>query len=136
MKIKFFTLILTLFIFSCHGQVVKCKTTGFAFRSKDETTDLWSKWSEFEAVEILLTIDGDNNRIKIFSKQEQVYDIIKTYESVIDDDGDKTSKWLCINEDGLKCFIRLVKLNSQEGRIQIYVDFDDIMFAYNIYRLD
>jgi hypothetical protein len=84
----------------------------------------------------LLTIDGDNNRIKIFSKQEQVYDIIKTYESVIDDDGDKTSKWLCINEDGLKCFIRLVKLNSQEGRNQIYVDFDDLMFAYNIYRLD
>ncbi|MFY7739593.1 MAG: hypothetical protein ACOVQC_03665 [Flavobacterium sp.] len=136
MKIKFFTLISTLFILCSYGQVVKCKTTGLAFRSKDETTDLWSKWSEFEAVELLLIIDADNNRIKIFSKEEQVYDIIKTYESIIDDDGDKTSKWLCINEDGLKCFVRLVKLNSQEGRNQIYVDFEDLMFVYNIYRLD
>ncbi|WP_395054950.1 hypothetical protein [Flavobacterium sp.] len=131
-----FILLFILFNLNSYSQIIKCKTTGFASRSKNEISEIWTEWSDFKEVEILLIIDPDNDRIKIFSKEDQVYDIIKSYESEIDQDGDKTIKWLCVNEDGIKCIVRLVKLYSQEGRSQIYVDFEDFMYVYNIYKLD
>lgn len=133
-------LLLTLF-FACiisfsFGQVTKCKATGCSYKTKNEYTKKWSDWSDLQEVDILITIDFKNDRIKVFSKKDQVYDIIKYYEKETDDENDETFKYLCVNEDGLKCYVRLVKLNSRGGRRQLYVDFSDMMLLYNIYVLD
>ena len=131
-----FVLLFTALTFSAVAQVTKFKSTSYATKFKNETTGKWGKWSEFEKTEVLITIDLTNERIKIFSKAEQEYDIIKYYEKVTDDEGDETLQFHCVNEDGLKCFVRFVILNSQNGRRQLYVDFADMMWVYNIYKLD
>ena len=129
--------ILSLFFASVTlSQVTKFRTTSLSMKTKNERTKQWNKWSEPEKVDVLITIDIENNRIKIFSKGEQVYDIIQYYEKETDNEGDETLQFQCVNEDGLKCFVRFVVLNSREGKRQLYVDFADIMWVYNIYKLD
>lgn len=119
-----------------YSQVIKCKADAIAIKTKNEYSEKWSEWSKWEEVDILITIDPDKDRVKVFSKVEQVYDIIKSYGESYDEDGDKTIKWQCVNDDGLKCTVRLVKLYSKEGKSQLYIDFSDMMWVYNIYKLD
>lgn len=130
------TILLVFFTSITLAQVTKFRTNSFSMKTKNEKTKQWTKWSEAEKADILITIDIENNRIKIFSKGEQVYDIIKYYEKVTDDEGDETIQFQCVNEDGLKCIVRFVILNSREGRRQLYVDFADVMIVYSIYKLD
>jgi hypothetical protein len=136
MKKLLFAILFTLLANTLIAQVTKFKSTSYAFKTKNEYTKKWSKWSAFEETEVLITIDLTNERIRIFSKKEQVYDIIKYYDKETDSDGDETLQFLCVNEDGLKCFVRFVVLNSQNGKRQLYVDFADMMWVYNIYKLD
>jgi hypothetical protein len=138
MKFKkiYFAFLFILVTNSSFGQLTKFKSSSYTSKFKNENTGNWSKWSELEKTEVLITIDITNERIKIFSKKEQVYDIIKYYDKQTDSDGDETMQFQCVNEDGLKCYVRFVILNSQNGRRQLYIDFADLMWVYNIYKLD
>ena len=118
------------------SQVIKLKAFEIAFKYKNDKTQRWDQWSDWEDVDILVTIDSDPQRIKIFSEKEQIYDIIKYKGETTDSDGDITSEWICVNEDGRKCGVRIVKLNSHNNIQQLYVDFADFIFVYNIYALD
>lgn len=132
----FFALFFIVLALSSVGQVAKFKSTSYSLKFKDKHNGKWGKWTQSEKAIVLITIDIDNDRIKIFSKREQVYDIIKYYDAKTDVDGDETIQFHCVNEDGLKCFVRFVTLNSNDGQRQLYVDFSDIMWVYNIYKLD
>ena len=137
-QIKIILVLVGMFAFGANsfGQVIKCKATSIAFKEYNEYSERWSDWSDWEDVNILITFDVDNDRIKIFSKEDQIYDIINDLGESTDSDGDVTYKWLCVNENGLKCHVRLIKLNSKGGKNQIYVSFNDISWVYNIYMLD
>ena len=121
----------------CFSQVTKFKTTSTAMSTYN---DYSNKWREFESVsggsDILISIDLTNERVKIFSKREQILDIIKYYDKKTDRDGDETIAFLCVDSDGLKCKVRYIILNSQEGRKQLYVGYSDVTYLYNIYRLE
>lgn len=130
---------LVLFIFLSQltlGQVVKFKSTGLAITAKDDITQEWTDWSEMKPTEVLIVLDVDNDRFKIYSKVEQTYDVIGSEEPITDSDGDLTLKFICINEDGLKCTVRLVTLYSQNNQEQLYIDFGDTKFVYDIYALE
>jgi hypothetical protein len=118
------------------GQVLKVKANAFSIKAKNENTDKWPEWPKWEETNILITIDSAIERIKIFSKKDQVYDIIEKLDESIDEDGDITWKWLCVNEDGLKCHIRMVRPISGNGRSQLYVEFSDIKWVYSINFID
>lgn len=129
-------IILVLISTASFSQVIKLKAFEIAFKYKNENTQRWDQWSDWEDVDILVTIDSDPQRIKIFSEKEQVYDIIKYKGETTGSDGDITSEWICVNEDGRKCGVRIVKLNSNNNIQQLYIDFADFIFVYNIYALD
>ncbi len=120
----------------CYSQVVKFKISSVSFKNYDEKIGQWEDWTEIEEVDILGTIDVDNDRIRIFSKSEQNYDVIENKGKRTDNDGDDIIEWICVNEDGMKCGVRLVTLNSRNGRKQLYVDFNNFYILYNIYFLD
>ena len=132
------TLLLGLFLLIgsvSYGQVIKLRTTGLAI--KYEIDDYrWGEWSEFEPVSVLVVMDIDADRITIYSKETQVYDVIEAEKKRYDSDGDEYLPFICINEDGVKCRVELATLNSQNRRNQLYVEFGDVMFVYNLYVLD
>lgn len=117
------------------GQVYKLKSTSYS--SKYKINDYkWSDWDEWEETSVLITIDLKNERITIYSKLTQVYDIAENEGEEYDNEGDKTLSLYCIDKEGLTCRIRLVKLISQGGRNQLYVDYKDMNWVYNVYSLD
>lgn len=132
------TLLLGLFLLMSSmsfAQIVKLRTTGLAIRHEIDAYT-WGEWSDLEEVSILVVMDIDASRISIYSNETQVYDVIQAEEPRYDDDGDKFMPYICINEDGVKCRVELATLNSQNGRNQLYVKFENMMFVYNLYMLD
>jgi len=126
--------LLTFSTFS-YGQVSKLKTTSYS--SKYKINDYrWSEWEEWQETSVLIMFDFDKQRVTIFSKVTQIYDIIENEGTEYDSDGDKTLSLYCVDKEGLTCRIRLVKLISQNGRNQLYVDYKDIKWVYNVYSLD
>ena len=117
------------------GQVYKLKSTSFS--SKYKINDYkWSDWSEATESSVLITFDLTNDRITIYSKETQVYDIAEYEGKTTDEDGDDIFSYYCIDKDGSKCRVKWLKLNSQNGRMQMYVNYYDMIWLYNIYSLD
>ncbi|WP_027003323.1 hypothetical protein [Hugenholtzia roseola] len=133
---KRYLLFLTFFLLACFSlsaQVIKFKTQDFSYREKNSGT--WTDWSPYQKLSVLGTIDMDNNRIELHAERKQVYDVIEYLGESQDSDGDSVMGWSCLNQNGVECRIRFVKLNSQGGRLQLYVDFEEIGLAYNLYIL-
>ncbi|NHE58965.1 hypothetical protein [Cyclobacterium plantarum] len=115
------------------GQVIKLKTTALAMKFKHDD-NRWSDWSDWERTSVLIV--ADDNRITVYSKEKQVYDIIENEGKKTDSDGDDVWSYFCINEDGARCRLRLIKRNSRNGEAQLYVDFNDMKWVYNIELLE
>lgn len=130
----FLSILFTFIITLTFSQVYKFRSSTFQMKTKDSNG--WSKWTEPNESDILLVFNITKLRITIFSKKDQVYDIYKRYEQQTDSDGDLTFEYSCVDEEGLKCHVRWVRLNSQNGRLQIYVDFSDVMWMYNVALLE
>lgn len=116
---------------SVTAQVVKVETTSLSYRYKDDNLK-WSKWSDFEETSVLVSIDPDKDRIIVYSKKTQVFDVLDSEGKKTDEDGDNFYSFLCRDEEGKKCRVRLAILNSRSGRRQLYVDYDDLMYVYNL----
>ena len=139
---KIITLALILFIsistsFSQNSDIRKFKTTGLASKFLNENNNTWTDWSRWDDVSILGVFDLEKERITIYSKDVQVYDFAKYEGKTTNKDGDEILEWLCINEDGLKCHLEIWKRYYENGEYysQIYVNYSDIRFVYNIYWL-
>jgi hypothetical protein len=129
------SLIIVMFCFqSLYSQVYKLKATGFSMKYEiDEYT--WSEWAEWEESNVLCTIDVQKDRISIYSKETQVYDVIEKEEEIIDEEGDWTLPFICIDKDGGRCRIRLMK-RADDDQLQLYVDYNDMKWVYDVYSLD
>jgi hypothetical protein len=131
MKKTVLILLMLLTCVSAFSQVFKYRTKGFAYKTKDEITGRWSSWSDWKELNTLVTIDVDGERIRVFTEKNQQYDILNTH-FYKDKDGDDTILFVCINEDAKVCAVRLMRLNSEGGKIHLYVDFADVIFVYNL----
>jgi len=127
--------VLLLFCNLAYGQVLKVRSTSLSYKYKINDYS-WSEWSDPTETSVLIVLDEDIDRITIYSAKKQIYDITENDGKTTDSDGDEIWSFLCVNEDGLDCRVRLVRLNSQNGRLQLYVDFNDMNWVYNVYTLD
>lgn len=116
------------------SQVISMQTTGFSYQYVEG--NYWTDWTDFEPTEMPIVIDVDHDQVVIYSAETQIYDVMKAEGSSYDEDGDEFLSFYCVNEDGIACRIRLAMLNSQGGRYQFYVDFDDMRWVYNVYIVE
>lgn len=117
-----------------YGQVLKFKATSVSFKFKTESR--WGEWLEPKESSVLIVMNTDDDRFTIYSKEKQTYDIVEYEGEKTDSDGDNVWSFYCVNEDGNTCRVKLMKLNSQDERLQLYVSFNDVLLVYNIYSLD
>ena len=120
--------------FTQNEDIFKLKTTEFAFKFIDSD----NSWSDWEKANILVVFDTKAERIKIFSKETQVYDVATDEGKTTNDNGDEIYSWFCVNEDGNQCRVQLWKRFYDDGSSynQLYVNFSDIRFVYNLYFID
>jgi hypothetical protein len=120
---------------SAQKKVIKLRSTAFSSRHKINEYK-WSNWEDWKETNVLITIDTENDRITIYSAERQVYDIAEDEGESTDEDGDETFSLYCVDDDGVRCRVRLVYLNSRDGEVQLYVDYSDMSWVYSVYALD
>ncbi len=131
MKTLGLSIALMLFTSIGFSQVFKFETENVCFREKTDA-GTWTNWSDWKELNMSLHIDFDNDKVIIFLDNKVIFNISEYKPEEIDADGDSTHEFVCTDNDGVKCRIRLMILKSDNDRIQLYIDYPNYMFAYNL----
>ena len=131
--LKFAALLFFIFLGSQHAiaQKYRFKTSSYSVMEQDAKGN-WGKWSDFKDTNIIITLDGDKNRIVVNSQQTQLYNI-EVYGKTIEHDTDKTMTFNCVDNSGNRCVIEVITRKKQGDRIQFYINYPDLKIVYNIY---
>lgn len=132
MKRKFIFLLMFLATLAVQAQVQKF--TAYELSSKTYNGYSWSDWSKFEPTEILVSVNLDDKKIKIYSQETQIYDIIEFNEKEVDADGDESYRLYCEDKDGQNCHVDLYFLKSQDSMMQIYIRYQNMQWVYNLIK--
>ena len=118
---------LMLFGVTYADEVIKMQATSYSYQSADNKGN-WSGWSDWYDCNVLVVIKND--RVNIYSNTPQEYDIYDSQEAVSDGEGGSSMTFKCVDNDGNRCDIR-IRISATE-RVQLYVDYSDFMFVYNV----
>lgn len=130
---KRFLVILMLGLFCGVAQAQRIqwyKATEFA--AKWVENNYWTDWTDWIDTDINVKIDLSKDMVVIYSESPQVYKVIRQVEAPYDDSGVQV-KFKIIDQDNDVGYLRLRIENN--GNSQIYIDFADIMWVYNVTRI-
>ena len=122
-------IILTLFMsIPSFSQIINFKTTSVAIK------EVGYRWSDWQKCDILITFNLKTDKVVIYSRSIQIYKVITQGQNFIDESGGEQVKYKVIDQDDDLGSMRLrVETN---GNSQIYIDFADVSWVYNVIRLD
>ena len=110
------------------SQVINFKATSVAIK------EVGYKWSDWQRCDILITFNLKTDKVVIYSRPIQIYKVITQGQNFIDESGGEQVKYKVIDQDDDLGSMRLrVETN---GNSQIYIDFADVSWVYNVIRLD
>ena len=133
-------IILLMLLIASFTMPIEANAQTYSYRSFQfsykQLTDygIWTNWSKWEDSNLLITINYDDDVIKIYSKMMQIYVITGYSDSYTDDSGGRQVKFNFVDQDGDKGTIRL--RIEKNGNSQLYVDFADIMWVYNVRKIE
>ena len=104
------------------------RTTEFAWKQKEY--GVWSDWSDWEDVSILVVINTATDRVNIYSSEPQEYDIYDYEDEETDYEGGTSITFHCVDANGVRCDMR-IRVQA-DGQVQLYIDYSNIMFVYNV----
>lgn len=132
---RFFIAAMLLLAFTfANAQVQTYRTTSYAYKTYSYTYRTWSDWSDWIKCEVIVTLNLNTDVITIYSNKTQIYKVYAYTDPYYDDGGGVQIKFSVIDQDGDRGTVRLRIQN--DGNSQLYVDFADIMWVYNVYRLN
>ena len=130
---KKYLLILLCFIsISGYAQVQWYRTTQYAEATIINNRYYWGDW---ESSNMRLCIDIDNDQIIVYSPRIQIYQVYGVYNNgqpYVDDSGGTNIKFYVIDQDYDRGNIRL--RIEKNGNSQIYIDFSNVAWVYNVVR--
>ena len=130
---KKYLLILLCFIsISGYAQVQWYRTTQYAEATVINNRYYWGDW---ESSNMRLCIDVDNDQIIVYSPRIQIYQVYGVYNNgqpYVDDSGGTNIKFYVIDQDYDRGNIRLRV--EKNGNSQIYIDFSNVAWVYNVVR--
>lgn len=118
------------------GQVIKYRTQSVATSEINQSTGKQSEFSPFADLNVLITVDLDNLRIKIYLDEIQTYDIVKFEGETTNPNGDITTNLACIDNQGNRARLRHRKSSTTEYVDQLYVDGNGGTVVFNMNKLD
>ena len=122
-------IILTLFMsIPSFSQIINFKATLVAIK------EVGYGWSDWQRCDILITFNLKTDKVVIYSRSIQIYKVITQGQNFIDESRGEQVKYKVIDQDNDLGSMRLrVETN---GNSQIYIDFADVSWVYNVIRLD
>lgn len=130
---KKFIILTVLFLgiaISANAQVQTYRTTGYY--EKKLYSWGWSNWSSKQQSNMNIVVNMNTDVITIYSPRTQVYRVYEYLGTARDSDGDTTVSLKFIDQDNDRGTMRLVI--RANGQSQIYIDFANVMWAYDVYR--
>jgi hypothetical protein len=112
------------------AQVYKFEATGFSVLEKT-SKGTWGQWSELQPLNIVITLDTEKNRIVVYSKEVQLYEI-QNYEKKQENEEDLIYPFSCSDIDGQPFKISIITRKKQDNRKQLYINQKNVIVVYNI----
>lgn len=134
-KLLIFTILLVSLCMAsvAHASVSKLTAYSVAYKYVDDDGQ-WTSWSDWEDCNILVVLNPDKLRITIYSNTTQEYDIISVGDWESDGEGGEVTEYDCVDAEGLRCGVRW--RIDKDGDEQMYVDYNDFCFVYNLVGKD
>jgi hypothetical protein len=123
------TLILLCFSTIASADIIWLRTTAFASANVYRGTYYWSDW---ERSDMRICINTNTDIITIYSPKTQYYGVTAHTKSYVDNQGAKVICFSVIDQDGDRGQVRLRACAA--GNSQLYVDFTNVAWVYNVYR--
>jgi len=132
--LKMLLLFLVLGLGSQHSsaQPIRFKTSSLSFTDKKEDGS-WNEWSDFVPANVLITLDAKKNLITVNSSEVQSFRI-KAYGEIEDTDEVNIVPFECVDNKFSKCKIFIITKKKEDNRMQIYINYNEVKFVYNIYN--
>lgn len=129
---KFLTLIVLFLgiVIGVNAQVQTYRTTGYY--EKKLYSWGWGNWSAKQQSNMNIVINLNTDVVTIYSPRTQVYRIYEYSGTTRDNDGDVTATFYFYDQDNDRGTMRLVI--RANGQSQLYIDFANVMWAYDVYR--
>lgn len=129
---KYLLILFCLVSISAAGQEMWFKTTEYAQASIYNGRYHWSDWEDSD---MNLCINLTTSQIIIYSPRTQIYQVYGVYNNgqpYVDDSGGTNIKFYVIDQDYDRGNIRLRV--EKNGNSQIYIDFSNVAWVYNVVR--
>jgi hypothetical protein len=132
LKILFFLLTLAVNVSKAEAQPIRFKSSSVSFTDK-KSDGSWHEWSEFVKANVLITLDAKKDLILINSNEVQSFKI-KAYGEIEDNEEVNIVPFECVDNKFSKCNIFIITKKKENNRMQIYINYNEVKFVYNIYN--
>ena len=116
-------------IVAANAQVQYYRSTAYAQANVYNGRYVWSDW---QSSNMTITINLNTDMITIYSPRTQIYRVVSAGDAYNDSNGGRQVSFKVIDQDGDRGTIRL-RIESN-GNSQIYVDFSNVAWVYNVVR--
>lgn len=107
------------------------KATSYAYKYIN-SYGYWTNWTDWISCSVNIKFEIDDDIIVIYSNKTQIYAIYSGGQRYKDSSGGEQMKFNVIDQDYDKGTIRL--RIERNGNSQIYVDFANVAWVYNVVR--
>jgi hypothetical protein len=114
------------------AQPIRFKSSSVSFTDKKSDGN-WNEWSEFVNANVLITLDAKKDLILINSNEVQSFKI-KAYGEIEDNEEVNIVPFECVDNKFSKCNIFIITKKKENNRMQIYINYNEVKFVYNIYN--
>jgi hypothetical protein len=115
-----------------YAQPIRFKTSSVSFTDK-KNDSTWNEWSDFVNANVLITLDAKKDLILINSSEVQSFKI-KAYGEIEDTEEVNIVPFDCVDNKFSKCNIFIITKKKENNRMQIYINYNEVKFVYNIYN--
>ena len=114
------------------SQTYRYNATSFAYKVVN-SYGYWTNWTDWESCNVPIVMDYDNDVVTIYSNKTQIYRITKYIRKYTDSSGGSQVEFNFVDQDYDKGVMRL--RIERNGNSQMYIDFANIMWVYNVRRV-
>jgi len=126
-KILILIMTLILGIQTLSAQTYRYKAAYYAFGERTYSGKIvWGKWQRSN---VIITIDFDDDYIKVYSSRNQDYVIIEYGDTYKDEDEANNVNMVALDEEGIECNMRLRV--QKDGVAQMYSYYSDCAWVYS-----
>ncbi len=115
-----------------YAQPIRFKSSSVSFTDK-KSGETWNDWSDFVAANVLITLDAKKDLILINSTEVQSFKI-KAYGEIEDNEEVNIVPFDCVDNRHSNCTIFIITKKKENNRMQIYINYNEVKFVYNVYN--